>query len=72
MNELKLWIRKYNVEVVQNDTPTKYLCNYAYYTALLKNKNSIFIHILGLSKITNFAKFIFKFDKNKRNLKYLF
>ena len=36
-----------------NNVPTKYLCNSAYYHALKRNKNSLFIHIPGFSKITN-------------------
>ena len=36
-----------------NNVPTKYLCNGAYYHALKKNKNTLFVHIPGFSKITN-------------------
>lgn len=36
-----------------NNIPTKYLCNSAYYHALKKNKNTLFVHIPGFSKITN-------------------
>ena len=36
-----------------NNVLTKYLCNRAYYHALKRNKNSLFIHIPGFSKITN-------------------
>ena len=36
-----------------NNVPTKYLCNSAYYHALKKNKNTLFVHITGFSKITN-------------------
>lgn len=63
--ELKLWICKYNVETVLNYKATKYLCNYAYHTALLRNKNSVFIHIPGLSKIKDFDKFVYIFKEDK-------
>ena len=36
-----------------NNVPTKYLCNSAYYHALKRNQNTLFIHIPGFSKITN-------------------
>lgn len=36
-----------------NNVPTKYLCNSAYYHILKRNKNVLFIHIPGFSKITN-------------------
>ncbi len=36
-----------------NNVPTKYLCNSAYYHTLKRNKNTLFIHIPGFSKITN-------------------
>ena len=36
-----------------NNVPTRYLCNSAYYHALKKNKNTLFVHIPGFSKITN-------------------
>ena len=45
-----------DIEVDLNFKPTKYLCNYAYHNALLRNKNSIFIHIPGISKITDINK----------------
>lgn len=41
-----------------NKIPTKYLCNCAYYNALRKNKNTIFMHIPGFSKITNIDQII--------------
>lgn len=34
-----------------NNVPTKYLCNSAYYRALKRNQNTLFIHIPGFSKI---------------------
>lgn len=36
-----------------NKIPTKYLCNSAYYHTLKKNRNTLFIHIPGFSKISN-------------------
>lgn len=36
-----------------NNVPTKYLCNSAYYHALKRNQNTLFIHIPGFSNITN-------------------
>ena len=36
-----------------NNVPTRYLCNSAYYHSLKKNRNTLFIHIPGFSKITN-------------------
>lgn len=61
--KLQLLISKYNVSVKINYEPTKYLCNYAYYNILKKNKNSIFIHIPGMSKIKDFNKYIAIFKK---------
>ena len=55
-DELKSMISDNDIEVDLNFKPTKYLCNYAYHNALLRNKNSIFIHIPGISKITDFNK----------------
>ena len=36
-----------------NNVPTKYLCNSAYYHALKRNQNTLFIHIPGFSIISN-------------------
>ena len=55
-DKLKSTIRNNDIEVDLNFKPTKYLCNYAYHNALLRNKNSIFIHIPGISKITDINK----------------
>lgn len=55
-DELKSMISDNDIEVDLNFKPTKYLCNYAYHNALLRNKNSIFIHIPGISKITDINK----------------
>jgi len=52
-NNLINLISKNDIDVKLNFKPTKYLCNYAYYKVLSKNKNSIFIHIPGISKIDN-------------------
>ena len=54
--QLKTEIHDNDINVDLNFKPTKYLCNYAYHNALLRNKNSIFIHIPGISKITNTNK----------------
>lgn len=63
--ELKLWIRNNDIDVDLNFKPTKYLCNYAYHTTLLRNSNSIFIHIPGLSKITDLNKLVSVFKKRE-------
>lgn len=55
-DELKSMISDNDIEVDLNFKPTKYLCNYAYHNALLRNNNSIFIHIPGISKITDINK----------------
>lgn len=55
-DKLKSTISNNDIEVDLNFKPTKYLCNYAYHNALLRNKNSIFIHIPGISKITDINK----------------
>ena len=36
-----------------NNVPTRYLCNSEYYHVLKRNKNTLFIHIPGFSKISN-------------------
>ena len=58
-DQLKTEIHDNDINVDLNFKPTKYLCNYAYHNALLRNKNSIFIHIPGISKITNANKILF-------------
>ena len=62
-DELKSMISDNDIEVDLNFKPTKYLCNYAYHNALLRNKNSIFIHIPGISKITDIHKIASVFKK---------
>lgn len=61
--ELKMWISNYDIDVDLNFKPSKYLCNYAYHTTLLRNKNTIFIHIPGLSKIIDFNKLVSVFKE---------
>ncbi|MCH5172483.1 MAG: hypothetical protein J1F31_06625 [Erysipelotrichales bacterium] len=56
--KLELLINKKGVNADINFKPTKYLCNYAYHNILLKNKNAIFIHIPGFTKIKDFDKFV--------------
>ena len=56
--QLKMRIQDNDIAVDLNFKPTNYLCNYAYHNALLRNKNSIFIHIPGISKITDFQKIV--------------
>lgn len=63
--ELKSVIYNNDIDVDLNFKPTKYLCNYAYHTALLRNKNSIFIHIPGLSKITDLNKLVSVFKERE-------
>ena len=55
---LKTMINDYEIAAELNYISTKHLCNYAYHNALLRIKNSIFIHIPGLSKITDFNKIV--------------
>lgn len=62
-DKLKSTISNNDIEVDLNFKPTKYLCNYAYHNALLRNKNSIFIHIPGISKITDINKIASVFTK---------
>lgn len=52
-----------------NFEPAKYLCNYAYYNILSKNKNVIFIHIPGKFNNFNFNKFA-NIVKNIENVKW--
>ena len=52
-----------NIDVDINDNPTQYLCNYAYYLALQRNLNSIFIHIPGISKFSDLNKLVSIFNK---------
>lgn len=54
--QLKLKISDSDIDVDLNFKPTKYLCNYAYHNVLLRNKKSIFIHIPGITKITDINK----------------
>lgn len=63
--ELKLWISNNDIDVELNFKPTKYLCNYAYHSVLLRNNNTIFIHIPGLSKFTNFNKLVSVFKERE-------
>lgn len=55
INSLKGKFDEIKIEI--NKKPTKYLCNYAYYKCLLENKNTLLIHIPGISKINNFKLF---------------
>ena len=52
INSISQLCNKY-IKTSINNVPTKYLCNSAYYHALKKNQNTLFIHIPGFSKITN-------------------
>ena len=52
INSMSLLCNKY-IKTLINNVPTKYLCNSAYYHALKRNQNTLFIHIPGYSKITN-------------------
>ena len=62
-DKLKSMMCNNGIEVDLNFNPTKYLCNYASHNALLRNKNSIFIHIPGISKITDIHKIASVFKK---------
>lgn len=46
------------VNCLVNHKPTNYLCNYAYYNVLKRNKNTIFIHLPTLKNIRDLDKFI--------------
>lgn len=50
--KLKLICEKH-IKTIINNVPTRYLCNSAYYHVLKRNKNVLFIHIPGFSKISN-------------------
>ena len=39
-----------------SDCPTTYLCNFAYYHMLKKNKNTVFIHIPSIAGVDNCLK----------------
>lgn len=41
-----------------NEKPTNYLCNYAYYKVLQRNKKAIFIHVPKLKNIKDVDKLI--------------
>ena len=53
--------KKIDVEV--NNNASMYLCNYAYYHVLLRNQNTVFIHIPGLSKISDINKLAMLFKE---------
>lgn len=46
------------VNCLINHKPTNYLCNYAYYKVLKRNKNAIFIHLPKLNNIDQLTKLI--------------
>lgn len=46
------------VKCLINHKPTNYLCNYAYYKVLKRNKNAIFIHLPKLNNIDQLTKLI--------------
>ena len=52
INSMSELCNKY-IKTTINNVSTKYLCNSAYYHSLKKNRNTLFIHIPGFSKITN-------------------
>ena len=52
-----------------NVTPTKYLCNSAYYHILQRNSKALFIHIPGLSKIDNMKLLIDMINDSISNIK---
>ena len=52
-----------NIDVDINDNPTQYLCNYAYHLALSRNINSLFIHIPGISKFSDFNRLVSIFNE---------
>jgi pyrrolidone-carboxylate peptidase len=62
-NKLKEYIKENGINVDVNYNPTQYLCNFAYYGVLSRNSNAVFIHIPGLSKITDFEKLVKLFNE---------
>ena len=48
---VKKYFNDNGISCIVNDKPTNYLCNYAYYKVLQKNKNTIFIHVPKLKNI---------------------
>ena len=55
---VKRYFNDNGISCIVNDKPTNYLCNYAYYKVLQKNKNTIFIHVPKLKNIKDLDKLI--------------
>ena len=55
---VKKYFNDNGISCIVNDKPTNYLCNYAYYKVLQKNKNTIFIHVPKLKNIKYLDKLI--------------
>ena len=55
---VKKYFNDNGISCIVNDKPTNYLCNYAYYKVLQKNKNTIFIHVPELKNIKDLDKLI--------------
>lgn len=55
---VKKYFNDNGISCIVNDKPTNYLCNYAYYKVLQKNKNTIFIHVPKLKNIKDLDKLI--------------
>ena len=55
---VKKYFNDNGISCIVNDKPTNYLCNYAYYKVLQKNKNAIFIHVPKLKNIKDLDKLI--------------
>lgn len=57
-NKVFVYFKSNEFPCILNDKPTNYLCNYAYYNVLKRNKNAIFIHVPKLKNIKNLDKLI--------------
>lgn len=55
---VKKYFNDNGISCIVSDKPTNYLCNYAYYNVLKRNKNAIFIHVPKLKNIKNLDKLI--------------
>ena len=51
VHQVKKYFEENDISCIVNDKPTNYLCNYAYYQVLKRNKEAIFIHIPELKNI---------------------
>jgi len=57
-SNVKKYFNDNDISCIVNDKPTNYLCNYAYYKVLQKNKNTIFIHVPKIKNMKDLDKLI--------------